>query len=156
MVTSTYQSGEDRRSKSREKLATLVKTRAETLSRYTDLANQRPFAQDQDFIEALREFCQVLIDYTASAHFQLYRYIADKLERRTAVLKVADQVYPHIAQTTDTILRFNDKYEDTDLLNGEKHLLDVLDSDLSLLGETLAERIQLEDQVIGALTGQVH
>ena len=156
MATIDYSSGDDRRSRSREKLATLVKTRTETLSRYTQLANQRPFEPDQEVVEALQEFCQVLIDYTASAHFQLYRYITDKLERRSAVLKVADNVYPHIAQTTDAILRFNDKYESADLLNGELSVLEILDADLSSLGETLAERIQLEDKVIGALTGQIH
>ncbi len=156
MATTNYASGDDRRGRSREKLATLVKTRTETLSRYTELASQRPFAQDREVEEALQEFCQVLIDYTASAHFQLYRYITDKLERRSAVLKVADNVYPHIAQTTDAILRFNDKYETVDIVNGEKALFEILDKDLSNLGETLAERIQLEDKVINALTGQVH
>ena len=54
------------------------------------------------------------------------------------------------------ILRFNDKYDAVDLVNGDREVLTLLDSDLSNLGETLAERIQLEDQVIGAMTGQVH
>lgn len=156
METTNYASGDDRRGRSREKLATLVKTRTETLSRYTDLASQRPFEKDREVEEALQEFCQVLIDYTASAHFQLYRYITDKLERRSAVLKVADDVYPHIAQTTDAILRFNDKYEGVDIINGNIELLELLDKDLSGLGEILAERIQLEDKVINALTGQMH
>jgi regulator of sigma D len=106
--------------------------------------------------EALQEFCQALIDYAASAHFQLYRYISDKLERRTPVLELADRIYPKIVRTTDSILRFNDKYESVDLLNGDKEILVLLDSDLSRLGETLAERIHLEDQVIGAMTGQPH
>ena len=97
-----------------------------------------------------------MIDYAASAHFQLYRFISDKLERRVAVLKVADLVYPKIIRTTDRILRFNDKYEKVDLLNGSVEVLALLDSDLSDLGETLAERIQLEDQVIGAMTGQAY
>ncbi len=148
--------GTDRRGRSREKLATLVKTRTETLALYTELANQRPFEPDEVTAEALQEFCQALIDYTASAHFQLYRFISDKLERRAPVLSVADQVYPRIIQTTDVILRFNDTYEGADLLNGERAILERLDADLSRLGETLAERIQLEDQVIGALTGQTH
>ena len=155
-MVSDYSVGNDRRGKSREKLATLVKTRSETLSLYTELANQRPFEADEVTSEALQEFCQALIDYTASAHFQLYRYISDKLERRTPVLEVADRIYPRIVQTTDTILRFNDKYEDVDILNGNAEILTLLDSDLSTLGETLAERIQLEDQVIGAITGQMH
>lgn len=155
-MASEYDTGSDRRGRSREKLATLVQTRAETLSLYSELANQRPFEADEVTSEALQEFCQALIDYAASAHFQLYRYISDKLERRAPVLQVADRVYPQIIQTTDMILRFNDKYESMDLLNGNKDLLDLLDADLSNLGEILAERIQLEDQVIGAMTGRTH
>ena len=152
-MTSEYAADNDRRGRSREKLATLVQTRTETLSLYSELANQRPFEADEVTSEALQEFCQALIDYAASAHFQLYRYISDKLERRTPVLEVADRIYPKIVQTTDNILRFNDKYEAVDLFNGDKEVLALLDSDLSRLGETLAERIQLEDQVIGAITG---
>ncbi len=155
-MASEYITGSDRRGRSREKLATLVKTRAETLSLYSELANQRPFEADEVTSDALQDFCQALIDYAASAHFQLYRYLSDKLERRTPVLSVADQVYPQIIQTTDVILRFNDKYESVNLLSSDKDLLDLLDVDLSNLGEILAERIQLEDQVIGAMTGRPH
>ena len=155
-MVSEVNAASERRGRSREKLTTLVKTRSETLSLYSELASQRPFEADEVTNEALQEFCQALIDYAASAHFQLYRYISDKLERRTAVLDVADRIYPQIAQTTDSILRFNDKYQDVNLLNNELGLLALLDADLSSLGETLAERIQLEDQVIGAMTGKMH
>jgi regulator of sigma D len=152
-MTIEYAANKDRRRRSREKLATLVRTRSETLSLYSELANQRPFEADEVTCDALQEFCQSLIDYAASAHFQLYRFISDKLERRAPVLALADKIYPRIIQTTDSILRFNDKYETVNLLNGDREILALLDSDLSRLGETLAERIQLEDQVIGAMTG---
>lgn len=155
-MTSEHAATNDRRGRSREKLANLVKTRSETLSLYSELANHRPFEADDVTSEALQEFCQALIDYAASAHFQLYRFISDRLERRTQVLELADRIYPKIVQTTDSILRFNDKYEEVDLTNGDREILALLDSDLSRLGETLAERIQLEDQVIGAMTGQKH
>ena len=155
-MVSEVNAASERRGRSREKLTTLVKTRSETLSLYSELASQRPFEADEVTNEALQEFCQALIDYAASAHFQLYRYISDKLERRTPVLDVADRIYPQIAQTTDSILRFNDKYQDVNLLNDGQDLLGLLDADLSSLGETLAERIQLEDQVIGAMTGKMH
>jgi regulator of sigma D len=155
-MTSENAATNDRRGRSREKLANLVKTRSETLSLYSELANHRPFEADEVTSEALQEFCQALIDYAASAHFQLYRFISDRLERRTQVLELADRIYPKIVQTTDSILRFNDKYEEVDLTNGDREILALLDSDLSRLGETLAERIQLEDQVIGAMTGQMH
>ena len=155
-MPSEFNAGAERRGRSREKLATLVKTRSETLSLYTELANQQPFEGDEATREALQDFCQALVDYAASAHFQLYRYISDRLERRTPVLEIADAIYPRIAQTTDMILRFNDRYDGVDLMTCDEKILERLASDLSLLGETLAERIQLEDRVIGAMTGQVH
>ena len=34
----------------------------------------------------VRRFCQALVDYAATAHFQLYRYIVENKERRQAVL----------------------------------------------------------------------
>ncbi len=155
-MTEELNTGTERRGKSHEKLATLVQTRSHTLSLYSSLANQRPFDLDNISNSSLQEFCQALIDYAASAHFQLYRYISDRLERRGAVLEVAEGVYPQIIDTTDSILRFNDKYEGADLGNGDPELLELLDADLSNLGETLAERIQLEDKIIGAMAGPVH
>jgi regulator of sigma D len=96
-------------------------------------------------------FCEALIDYTASAHFQLYRYLADNRERRTSVLSLADELYPRIVETTDQILRFNDKYEAMSLDNS----VEFLAVDLSNLGECIAERIRLEDQVINAMGGSI-
>jgi len=144
--------GVDRRQKSREKLEALVSSRTATLSLLTDLAGRRPFAPEPAMEKALREFCEALIDYTASAHFQLYRYLADNRERRTSVLSIADELYPKIVETTDQILRFNDKYEAMSLGNS----VEFLAVDLSNLAECIAERIQCEDEVISAMTSGGH
>ena len=144
--------GVDRRQKTREKLDALVTSRTATLSLLTDLAGRRPFAPEPAMEKALREFCEALIDYTASAHFQLYRYLADNRERRTSVLSLADGLYPKIVETTDQILRFNDKYEAMSLGNS----VEFLAVDLSNLAECIADRIQCEDEVISAMTGGVH
>ena len=109
---------------------------------------------DEDFAAMQRRIVGVveaLIDYTASAHFQLYRFLEESNERRKPVVEIADGVYPQIVRTTDAILAFNDKYEKAELVNGA---VDNLSDDLSALGEALADRIQLEDKVIGALTGE--
>jgi regulator of sigma D len=140
--------GLDRRQKSREKLEALVTSRTATLSLLTDLAGRRPFLPEPAVEKALREFCEALIDYTASAHFQLYRYLADNRERRSSVLSIADELYPRIVETTDQILRFNDKYEAMSLGNS----VEFLAVDLSSLAECIAERIQCEDEVISAMT----
>jgi len=147
---SIFPGGVDRRSKSSEKLDALVSARNETLALLTDLAGRQPFHADPSMEEALRRFCEALIDYTASAHFQLYRYLSDNRERRGSVLAVADELYPKIVETTDTILRFNDKYESISLDNG----IEFLALDLSSLGECIADRIQYEDQVISAMSGR--
>jgi regulator of sigma D len=149
---SHYPADIDRRKQSQIKLQGLVQTRTETLSLLAELASRQPFSPEPATGDTLRRFCQALMDYTASAHFQLYRYIADNRERRQSVLAIAEKIYPRIVETTDVILRFNDKYESMSLDNS----VEFLDVDLSSLGETLAERIQLEDEVISAMGGSVH
>ncbi len=144
--------GVERRGKSLEKLDALVSSRTQTLAMLAELADRQPFQPDPSMEMALRRFCEALIDYTASAHFQLYRYLADNAERRQSVLSIADELYPKIVETTDTILRFNDKYETMSLDNS----IEFLAVDLSNLGECIADRIQYEDEVIAAMNGRVH
>ena len=88
------------------------------------------------------------MDYTASAHFQLYRFLEDGSERRTNVRKVAEKIYPNISDTTEQFLDFNDKYE----AEQKGQHFSTLDNDLSNLGEILADRILYEDQVISAFS----
>ena len=147
-----FSGGVDRRQRSREKLDALVSSRNSTLALLTELAGRQPFNPEPSMEKALKEFCEALIDYAASAHFQLYRYLADNRERRTSVISVAGEIYPKIIETTDQILRFNDKYESMSLDNS----IEFLAVDLSNLAECIAERIQLEDQVISAMRGNVH
>jgi regulator of sigma D len=137
----------ERRSSSINKLHTLLETRTETLALLNQLAAMRPFKADESVQSVLQEFCESLVDYTASAHFQLYRFIEDGMERRAAVKKLAAEIYPRISNMTRIILDFNEKYEDETKLNDLKNL----DRDLSLLGEVLADRITEEDKIINVL-----
>lgn len=142
-------SSTDRRARSKQRMASLVASRNETLALYSDLASNRPYHPGEQTEEMVRRFCQALVDYAASAHFQLYRYIVENKERRQAVVELAQQIYPQIAASTDAILDFNDRYDVTPLENR----IGALADDLSQLGEMLADRIQLEDKVIDALDG---
>jgi regulator of sigma D len=80
----------------------------------------------------------------------LYRYVDEKKERRRAVLELADKIYPTILSTTDSILDFNDKYDFEH--NRDAISLETLEQDLSRLGESIADRIELEDQLIQVLS----
>ena len=145
MVTSTTQ---ERRSDSHQQIRDLVSSRTDTLCKLSELASCKPFKPNRKTQHLLQEFCESLIDYTASAHFQLYRFIDERKERRKPVLDVAENIYPQIVTITQRILDFNDKYD------CEDHCTDLLqlERDLSFLGEMLADRIELEDKLIGILT----
>lgn len=137
------------RTESRQKMDSLLGARKETLSLYSELAALRPFKEVEDDVSVvLQEFCETLMDYTASAHFQLYRFIEDGTERRQNIRNLAEKIYPNISETTEQFLDFNDKYE----VEQKGAHFSSLDHDLSSLGEILADRILYEDQVISAFT----
>lgn len=138
----------ERRSESQRAVAELVGTRTQMLTIYAELAAHRPYHSDEATTELIQAFCQSLIDYTAEAHFRLYRHFESNNERRTSVVQIASRVYPRIADMTQAILDFNDKYDSEDKSKDISHLED----DLSRVGEILAERIELEDQLISVLS----
>jgi len=137
----------ERRTSSHQMINKFVEERTQMLSLYSELAATHPYADLDSVKELLSSFCEALIDYTADAHFRLYRFIDDRRERRNNVLSIASQSYPVILDTTQDILDFNDKYD------AVAHAINVdsLEKDLSILGERLADRIEIEDRVITAL-----
>lgn len=149
-MTSTQPVPVERRAKSLDKLNTLLETRTETLALFSRLAGMRPYRPIKEVQYTLQGFCEALVDYTASAHFQLYRFIEEDAERRTDVRKVAERIYSDIAASTRCILDFNEKYDCEDHCDN----LSNLEQDLSKLGEVLADRISLEDQVISSFNAQ--
>jgi regulator of sigma D len=150
LMPNSDKSVQERRQTSHRMIQELVGVRDHMLSLYSELAAQHPFKEEDSVTELLEQFCQRLIDYTADTHFRLYRYVDEKRERRRAVLEVADKIYPTILTTTDSILDFNDKYDFEN--NREGISLETLEQDLSKLGEYLADRIELEDQLIQVLS----
>lgn len=138
---------QERRSGSRELVKKLLTERTEMLVLFCRLAGLEPFKEEKQRTSAqklLQEFCQVLVDYIAAGHFCLYERIANGAERRQALAALAAQYYPRIAETTDAALAFNDKYDCED----HCEITPDLAKDLSHLGEQLAARIELEDQLL--------
>ncbi len=138
---------QERRAGSRELVRKLLAERTEMLVLFCRLAGLEPFKEEKQRTSAqrlLQEFCQVLVDYIAAGHFGLYERIANGSERRQALAELAARYYPRIAETTDAALAFNDKYDCED----HCELTADLANDLSHLGEQLAARIELEDQLL--------
>ena len=143
-------SSEERRSGTHEMVNKLLAERQEMLVMFCKVAGLQPFPEAESGEDLLQRFCEVLVDYSAFGHFEIYERIIDGRERRSKVVEVAREVYPRIAEATECAVEFNDKYDAND------HELDLhrLESDMGKLGEELAIRIEMEDRIIGALTGK--
>ena len=131
----------------------LLTERMEMLSLYCRIAGVEPYASENNnnhgaTQELLQEFCQVLVDYIAAGHFGLYERIINGQERRRNIAELAKNLYSRIAETTQIAVEFNDKYDCEDYCD----ISDDFESDLSYLGEQLALRIELEDQIIASLS----
>jgi regulator of sigma D len=137
----------ERRQNTSKIVRELLDERRQVWSLYCAIGEMQPFAADQPLESRLQEFCQLLIDYTSLGHFGIYQRIVDGTERRRKVLEVAEQIYDRIAETTNAAVEFNDKYEE---LAGDE-LRAQLAEDLSRLGEELAIRSDLEDQLVKAM-----
>ena len=137
----------ERRVQSRTIVESLINSRTDTLAQYKDVMSYQPFEMNDTLQEVLEDFCESVVDYSAKAHFNLYNYLEENKERRQSVLKIADSVYPKLVDNTQKILDFHDMYNsDIAAMQCEK-----LENCLNNVGELLADRINLEDDVIGAL-----
>ncbi len=128
----------------------LVAERAEMLVLFCQTAGLQPYHKETDqklVKQRLQEFCQVLMDYVATGHFGLYERISAGKERRLGIGQLAIELYPRIAETTEVTVAFNDKYDCGD----QCEIGDGFDRDLSILGEELAVRAELEDQLLNAM-----
>jgi regulator of sigma D len=141
---------QERRYGSKDLISKLTEERAEVLVLYCRLAGVEPYYDKpsrQTMQPMLQQMCQILVDYLAIGHFSLYERIINGNERRKHVRELANNLYPSIAKTTEVALDFNDKYDCED----HCEITSDFDTDLSRLGEALATRIEMEDQLIQAM-----
>lgn len=137
----------ERRTNTQDLIDKLLHERQEVLVLFCQVAGLEPYQRSSSLDAALQTFCQVLIDYTAFGHFEVFGRISDGNERRSGVLRVANEIYLEFVAVIEAAVAFNDKYDVSD----HSLKLDNLPSDLSRLGEELAVRIELEDQLLAAM-----
>jgi regulator of sigma D len=136
-------------------ISKLLAERQEMLVLFNRLAELKPYTSCPPVQSLLQRFCQVLMDYIALGHFEVYQCLEDNTrdtERCRRVKRLARELYPRIAGTTQAAVEFNDRYD------CEEHckVLNTLDEDLSRLGEQLAERIELEDRLITTMMAAIN
>lgn len=153
MTTAKQPPAHDRRARTKKEIKQLIAERNAVLSQYYNLASQadqKTNGEDNEaLIEILQEFCQDLVDYIATGHFEIYRRIEEGDERRGEITQLADEIYSRITDTTQIAIDFNDLYDVSK--DFDSAVLQDLSKQLSILGECLATRIDYEDRFINTL-----
>lgn len=120
---------------------------------YCELAGLPPYQQEKRCLpkqEKITEFCQILLDYASTGHFEVYQQIIEKSKLNGKDnLKIAQDLYSEINTATDTALNFNDKYADAK--NTTEQTLLSFDADLSNLGPIMESRFEREDQLLAVV-----
>lgn len=133
----------------REMIEKLLAERQETLALFCRIAGLQPYSQNdtQDIADTLQRFCELLVDYSAFGHFEIYERIVNCDTCRPKVVEMARNVYPRIVEASEYAVAFNDKYDAND------HSLNLQDlaKDLNKLGEELAQRAEMEDRLIAEI-----
>ncbi len=143
---------DDRRARLSHTINELLDERQEVLVGYCELASlDASGAPLEETLAKLSEFNQMMVDYTALGHFEIYQRILDGKERRESIKQIADEIYPVITRTTGIFVEFDEKYEGAD----ETDSLTTLADDLSVLGEAMASRIEKEDKLLREMSNQV-
>ena len=145
------QAHNERRARTRKEIKQLIEDRNTVLSKYYNLAKlTNNENSDRNYtLELIEDFCQQLIDYMATGHFEIYRRIEEGNERRSEILNLANEIMPRINDTTQVAIAFNDLFDSS--INIDQNAIEQLPNCLTKLGEELATRIELEDQFINLL-----
>jgi len=125
----------------------LLEERKQVWSMYCAVSGIEEHKGQKSIEELVQDFCQLSVDYISLGHFGVYQRILDGNERRKSVLAAAERIYPNISKATEVVLDFSDKYQKLT----PAMILNELANDLSTVGEHLANRIELEDELIGEM-----
>jgi len=124
-----------------------LQERQDMLVQYCELSGTNSFDEtDPRKCGEVRYLCQTMMDYISAGHFEVYGQLMREGQEfdDTVALQEADRLIKQVEITTDAVLDFNDKYQETDDLH-------TLANDLSRIGELLATRFEAEDRMIAVL-----
>ncbi len=138
---------QERRSQSQQLVDELQAERKQLWALFCQIAEMKPFDEIDEVTPVLMQFSEILVDYVSLGHFGLFERALSGNERRSNILQTVKQIYPSYSQTTDSVIAFNDCYDDSKKVRDLKDL----EKNLSQLGEELAKRMELEDQVCAVL-----
>lgn len=125
----------------------LLTERQQVLAMFCRMAGLDVSANQEDRQGMLQRFCEVLVDYSALWHFEIFKYLREHKEQFQRALDVANKHEQRIIQSSELVVAFNDKYDPAK----QDLSMESLEADLSKLGEEIAARIEAEDQILSAM-----
>lgn len=126
--------------------------RSQVLVHFCELTGNKNQANLPE-VEQITGFCGALIDYVSAGHFEMYEQIVNNCQvNGPESINLLEELYPRIAKTTDVVVDFNEKY--SKVSGDELQNLSEFDKDLSQLGEAIAKRVDLEDDLIETLSSK--
>ena len=135
---------------SNQLIDTWLQKRQELIVNYCQIAGLPPFDTNGQALpsrEAIQDFCNKLVDYVSTGHFEVYKEVVARCEQHGKnSLAQIEQIIPKITDTTDISLEFNDAYAESD-----DDKLELFDQHLSTLIEGLEQRFELEDRLLNTL-----
>jgi len=123
-------------------IAELQNERQEVWSLYCHIAELIPFSANRTVRKKLVRFSEILIDYVSLGHFGVCEYLLAAADKSDPALSVVRKIDLALSASTEAAVSFNDKYDSNAAI-----ILDNLKQDLSVLGESLAARSDLEDRL---------
>ena len=123
-----------------------LQERQELLVLYCNLSEHYEQAGNETVELEVKSLCEIAVDYVSAGHFEVYDQLIKegKEFNDKDALKQAGKLFTSIDATTEVILDFNDKYQETDDLG-------TIPQDLSKLGEAFSSRFEDEDKMIDVL-----
>ena len=130
-----------------ELLTSWLKERRAVLTKYTEIVITTDSTLEGPDLELRqKDLCVLLVDYISAGHFEIFHELIAEAEIfADGTEKLAKNLMPAIADTTEVILAYEEKY------TSEPNNPETLERDLSVLGEILESRFVLEDQLIAGL-----
>lgn len=126
-------------------VAELQQERSQVWGLYCQIAEMKPLFASAEIRPVLANFLQILIDYVSLGHFGMYEHLAQS--GRLDQFSYAGRIYPRFSRTTASAIRFSERYDSFHRQLRSEHLAE----DLSVLGENLAERMEMEDRLCSML-----
>ncbi len=128
----------------RRSLDELLAERKQLLAVFCQAANASQEDSEESRTQLFARLCQLLMDYAVLWQFEIHDVLVHSAAEYSTAVKALKLHQPVIQQAANNALDFNDMF-DVFVQEGKTS---QMESRLSVLGESLANRFEAEDQIV--------